>query len=166
MITTSQGRPEEARGLFKLALEHSLEHGLTQRAANACGNLSDISFQRDRYEEALGYLHQALALARKDGDRPNEWFSFSEMTYALYMTGRWDEAIAALAEIPEERLPIGGTLISPLTSVLEIHLHRGNLDEARRIFSIYARLAESGDVQDQACYACAEAALGRAEGVT
>ena len=48
--------------------------------------------------------------------------------------------------------------------MLEIHLHRGNLDEARRIFSIYARLAESGDVQDQSCYACAEAALGRAEG--
>ncbi|HEY8774633.1 MAG TPA: adenylate/guanylate cyclase domain-containing protein [Gaiellaceae bacterium] len=164
MLTTAQGRPEEARGLFKLALEHSLEHGLTQRAANACGNLSDISFQRDRYEEALGYLHQALAIARKDGDRPNEWFSISETTYALYMTGHWDEAIAALAEIPEERLPTGGTLISPLTSVLEIHLHRGNLDEARRIFSIYARLAESGDVQDQSCYACAEAALGRAEG--
>jgi tetratricopeptide (TPR) repeat protein len=163
MITTTQGRREEARGLFKLALEHALEHELTQRAANACGNLSDISFQRDRYEEALGYLHQALALARKDGDRPSEWFALSEMTYALYMTGKWDESLAVLAEVPEEKLPAGGTLISPLTSVLELHIHRGHLDDARRMFSTYARLATSGDVQDQACYAAAEAALGLAD---
>jgi class 3 adenylate cyclase/tetratricopeptide (TPR) repeat protein len=164
MLAVRQGHPEEARGLFKLALEHALEHELTERASNACGNLSDISFHRDRYEEALGYLKQGLALARKDGDRPQEWFALSEMTYAFYMGGRWDESLAAFAEIPEEKLPTGGTLISPLTSVLELHLHRGNLEEARRIFAIYAHLAASGDVQDQACYAAAEAALGQVDG--
>jgi tetratricopeptide (TPR) repeat protein len=163
-LTVTQGRPEEARGLFKLVLEHALEHELTERAANASGNLSDLSFQRDRYEEALGYLQQTLALARKDGDRPTEWFGLSEMTYALYMRGQWDESLAALTEIPEEKLPTGGTLIAPLSSVLELHLYRGNLVEARRIFSIYERLAASPDVQDQACYATAEAALARAAG--
>jgi predicted ATPase/class 3 adenylate cyclase len=163
MHSISEGRPEEARGLFRLALEHALEHELTERASMAAANLSDLSFQRDRYEESLGYLEQSLALARKDGSRPNEWFAYSEMTYALYMLGRWDESVALLSEIPEEKLPAGGTLISPLTSVLEIHLHRGNLDEARRIFTLYERLATSGDVQDQACYATAEAALGRAD---
>ena len=164
MLSATHGRPEEARGLLKLALEHALAHGLTERAANACGNLSDLCFQYDRYEEALGYLRQALELGRKDGSRPNEWFALSEMTYALYMRGEWDESLAALAEIPEEKLPTGGTLLSPLTSVLELHLHRGNVEEARRIFSIYARLAESSDVQDQSCYATAEAALARADG--
>jgi tetratricopeptide (TPR) repeat protein len=109
-------------------------------------------------------LQQALALGRKDGNRPNEWFALSEMTYALYMRGEWNESLAALAEIPEEKLPTGGTLLSPLTSVLELHLHRGNVEEAHRIFSIYARLAESSDVQDRSCYATAEAALARAAG--
>jgi predicted ATPase len=164
ILAVSQGRPEEARGLFKLALEHALEHELTSRASNACGNLSDTLFQRDRYEEALGYLEQAVALARKGGDRPEEWFALSEMTYALYMRGRWDESLAALAEIPEEKLPTGGTLISPLNSVLEIHVNRGNLGDAHRIFSIYAHLDASEDVQDQTCYAAAEAAIRRAEG--
>jgi class 3 adenylate cyclase/tetratricopeptide (TPR) repeat protein len=164
MLSISEGRLEEARGLYRLALEHALEHELTERASSAAGNLSDLSFQRDRYEESLGYLQQSLALARKDGSRPNEWFAFSEMTYPLYMLGRWDESIAALAEIPEEKLPAGGTLISPLTSVLELELHRGDLDEAQRIFALYERLATSGDVQDQACYATADAALRLAEG--
>jgi class 3 adenylate cyclase/tetratricopeptide (TPR) repeat protein len=164
MLCISEGRPEEARGLYRLALEHALEHELTERASSAAGNLSDLSFHRDRYEESLGYLQQSLALARKDGSRTNEWFALSEMTYPLYMLGRWDESLAALAEIPEEKLPAGGTLISPLTSVLELQLHRGDLDEARRIFALYERLATSGDVQDQACYATAEAALRLAEG--
>jgi class 3 adenylate cyclase/tetratricopeptide (TPR) repeat protein len=160
----AQGRPKEARGLFKLALEHALEHELTDRAASVSSQLSDLAFQRDRYEEALGYLQQSLALARKDGDRPLEWFALSESTYALYMRGQWDESLAAFAEIPEEKLPTAGTLISPLTSVLELHVYRGNLDEAKRIFAIYSRLAASPDVQDQSCYAVAEAALARAEG--
>jgi hypothetical protein len=38
------------------------------------------------------------------------------------------------------------------------------VDEARRIFALYERLATSADVQDQSCYATAEAALRRAEG--
>jgi class 3 adenylate cyclase/tetratricopeptide (TPR) repeat protein len=164
MLSISEGRPEEARGLYRLALEHALDRDLTERASMAAANLSDLSFQRDRYEEALGYLEQSLALARKDGSRINEWFALSEMTYALYMLGRWDESEAMFAEIPEERLRAGGTLISPMTSVLELQLHRGALDEARRIFSIYERLATSADVQDQACYAAAEAALSCAEG--
>jgi class 3 adenylate cyclase/tetratricopeptide (TPR) repeat protein len=164
ILTTTGGRPEEARGLFRLVLEHALENELTERASNACGNLSDISFQRDRYREALGYLQQALELARKDGSRPQEWFASSEMTYALYMLGMWDEAIAALAEIPEEKLPSGGTLISPLTSVLELHLHRGQAGDARRMLALYERLATSPDVQEQACYATAQAAVARSEG--
>jgi predicted ATPase/class 3 adenylate cyclase len=164
IMAVGRRRPEEARGLLKLALAHALEHELTERASNCCGNLSDLSFQHDRYEEALGYLRQTLELARKDGNRINEWFALSEMTYAQYMAGRWDESLAVMAEIPEEKLPAGGTLISPLTSVLELHIQRGDLEEARRIFSIYARLATSDDIQDQTCYALAEAALARAEG--
>ncbi len=72
-------------------------------------------------------------LAEAVGSRPHEWFALSESTYALYMLGRWDEAMAAYHELPEELLPTGGTLLSPLSSVLEIHVQRGDLAEARRL---------------------------------
>ena len=62
--------------------------------------LSDGCFRRDRYAEALGYLDEALALARKLGDRPYEWASLAERTYPLYMLGRWDEAQAAATSSP------------------------------------------------------------------
>jgi tetratricopeptide (TPR) repeat protein len=51
-----------------------------------------------------------------------------------------------------------------LTSVLEVHLHRGELDEARRLFSQFSRLEGSSDVQDQACFLGAKAVICRAEG--
>jgi len=80
------------------------------------------------------------------------------------MLGRWDEAAAVYEELPEERLPDGGTLLSPLSSILEIHAHRGDLDAARRLLAIYHRLEESADVQERAGYAGATACIRFFEG--
>jgi tetratricopeptide (TPR) repeat protein len=164
MVGASGRHPEEARGLFLLSLDLAQKHELREEASRACSNLSDLAFRRDRYEEALGHLDQAASLARLVGSRPHEWFALSESTYALYMLGRWDEAIAAYREIPEEVLPTGGTLLSPVSSILEIHIHRGDLAEARRLLGIYARLQDSTDVQERSGYAAAMACLLHAEG--
>src|SRR5207342_2665558 len=92
------------------------------------------------------------------------WFALSESTYPLFMLGRWDDAIAAYRELPEERLATGGTLLSPLSSILEIHVHRGDLAAARRLLEIYTRLEDSADVQERAGYAAASACVFHAEG--
>ena len=72
--------------------------------------------------------------------------------------------MAAFAEVPREQLPSGHTLISPLTSILEIHLNRGQLDDARRLLEIFSRLPTSFDVQERVGYAGAAAAVAHAEG--
>ena len=48
------------------------------------------------------YLADALRCARRVGIGPASGAS-RETTYPLYMLGRWDEALAAFAEVPEER---------------------------------------------------------------
>ncbi len=164
MVGASGRHPEEARGLFQLSLDLAQKHELREEASRAASNLSDLAFRRDRYTEALGHLDQAAVLAKAVGSRPHEWFALSESTYPLYMLGRWDEAMAAYHEIPEEMLPTGGTLLSPLSSILEIHVHRGDVAAARRLVGIYARLGESVDVQEQAGYAAANACVMHAEG--
>jgi class 3 adenylate cyclase/tetratricopeptide (TPR) repeat protein len=126
----SARRPQEARSLFRLALDTVLAHELHERAGMVYSNLSDLEFQRDRYAESLGLLERSVELARKVGHRRNEWFSLAEMTHTLTMLGRWDEALARLAEIPDEHLGDPSTS-SVLSGVLEIHLCRGDLDEAR-----------------------------------
>ena len=58
-------------------------------------------------------------------------FALSETTYALTMTGRWDEAVAIFDELPEEQLRANTNLSSVLCGVLEIFLHRGQIERSR-----------------------------------
>ena len=163
-LAHSRGRSAEVLALWKQALEIALEHDLVEEANNAYFVLSDLSFHHDRYANALGYLQEAAELARKQGNRPGEWSVLAETTYALYMTGRWDEALAALEELSDEQAQSGGMFLSLLSGPLEIHLQRGNLAEARRLYERFLSLEGSVDVQEHACYFGATAALARAEG--
>ena len=156
-------RPAEARGLFQLGLDTARAHELSNEFIVACDDLSDVGFRDDRFAESLAYLEQAMEQARRIGNRQSEWFSLSEMTYALYMLGRWDESRARFEEIPEEQL-VHGNLTSPLSGLLEAQLNRGELTEARALLERYEGSAESSDVQRRAGYLAAEAVLRLAEG--
>jgi tetratricopeptide (TPR) repeat protein len=160
----SRGHVEEASALMLGALQLSIDHELLDYAAINYFILSDQSFRRDRYAEAIEYLEEALKLVRRLGDRPGEWGSLSERTYALYMLGRWDEAQAARAEFTPDQLRAGGVMLSLLQSGVEIHLHRGELDEAREVFALFSGIEDSTDVQDRSMYFFARACLHRAEG--
>ena len=80
------------------------------------------------------------------------------------MTGRWEEALAALEELTEEQIHSGAMFLSVLTSALEIHIHRGELEPAQRLFSLFSHLETSVDLQEQGMYRSATATLRRAEG--
>jgi class 3 adenylate cyclase/tetratricopeptide (TPR) repeat protein len=162
ILALARHRPEESVAFLKQALALALEHDLDQ-AATVYFNLSDREFHRDRYESALTLLREALELARRRGSRPKEWAVLAETAYALYMPGRWDEALETAAAIPEERFQETTTL-SLLTSVLEIRLHRGELAEAARLLSLYPDATDSSDLQERHSYRTAEAAVWGAEG--
>ena len=104
--------------------------------------LSDGCFRGDRYAEALTYLDESLALARKVGSRPYEWAALAERTYPLLMLGRWDEVLATADEFTQEQVDAGGVVLSVLESGVEVHVQRGELDEARRIHAMFARLEQ------------------------
>ena len=72
-------------------------------------------------------------LVRKIGNRPYEWSILAERTYALFMTGRWDEALGLVDELTEEQARSGGMLLSLLSGPLDVHVHRGDLAEARKL---------------------------------
>ena len=163
MIASAQGHPEEGLAYLKHGLTIAREHDLWERAYNLLFNLSDVSFQRDRYADALAYLEETLELARRRGARPAEWGVLAEQTYPLVMLGRWEEALALAAEIPEDRLSQATTL-GLLDSALVIRVERGETAEARRLLSLFAFIEGSTDRQEQAAYLAAQAAVHRAEG--
>ena len=163
-IANSRGHSQEAEALLTRSLEISLEHDLTNDASTCYFWLSDRCFQRDAYALALGLLDEALALTRKVGSRPHEWAVLAERTYPLLMLGRGDEVYAAVAEFTQEQIDSGGTMLSLLQSAVEIHIQRGELDDARRVHQMFSRLEQSTDLQERSSYLGARAALRRAEG--
>jgi hypothetical protein len=82
------------------------------------------------------------------------------------MLGRWDEALARLAEIPDDLIGRDTGLVSPLSGVLELQLHRGRVDQARELLARYDELytQSEGDIQTQGAYQAALAAVRLAEG--
>jgi class 3 adenylate cyclase/tetratricopeptide (TPR) repeat protein len=161
VISTFRGRPETAQALFAHSLKIALEHDLPTPALRAYNNLGDSFITRDRYEEAHPYHASGLALARKVGNRLWEWQLLMESSYALLMAGRWEEAAAALAEIPVSELEL---LPLPSQAVVQIEVARGRVAEARDAFSHIARLADSGDVQQRGLYDSSLAVVLGAEG--
>ena len=85
------------------------------------------------------------------------------MTYALFMSGHWDEALNVMEGLTEEQARSGGMFLSLLSGPLEIHLQRGDLAEARRLYSLFSNLEGSTDVQERVCFFGATAAMFRAE---
>jgi len=160
LIARQAGRHHEAIAFLEQARAIALEHDL-EVLGSIYFNLSDGMLHRDRYEEALGYLREGLALARRRGTRLGEWATLAESSYPLCMLGRWDEALAAAAQIPEDRLQEAVTL-SLLFSVVEIQIRRGNPAEARRVLSLYPET--SSDLQERSAIVAGRAAVLHGEG--
>jgi len=156
-------RPEEATALLKQCLAISRERDLYEIEYSALFNLSDVSFRRDRYDDALTFLADALAIARRRGSRTGEWGVLSETSYSLFMLGRWEEMFAAFREVPEGRI-LDALTLSFLGSVLEAQVHRGEIGEAARLLSLFEPLRHSSDVQNRMMIVAAAATVARAEG--
>ena len=156
-------RPEEALALRKHQLSLAREHDLAEQEGNALFNLSDLCFGRDRYEDALSYLGDGLVVMRRRGARSHEWSVIAETTYPLFMLGRWDEALAAFAEVPEDRL-LDALTTSFLSSIPEIRIYRGDVSGARSLLNAYATHGESADLQDKTGFDATASAVARAEG--
>jgi class 3 adenylate cyclase/predicted ATPase len=163
-VLFSRQHVEEAHALLKHALEIALEHDLSEDVSTCYFLLSDRCFRTDRYADALAYLDESLTFDRKIGHRRYEWATLSERCYPLLMLGRWDELLAIRDDFTDEQTNSGGVVLSLLQAGVEMYCGRGELDEARRLLSLFDRLEDSTDIQDQGCYLATKAALSRAEG--
>jgi predicted ATPase/class 3 adenylate cyclase len=165
LLLTAQGRPNEGSVLLRHSLEVALEHDKPSAALRAYYNLADaVSSQGDRYEDAAEFARRGLAHARKVGNRYWEW-TFLGFGYPFYALGAWDDVLAMRNELPQEdwtqaRLAHG----TALCSAVPICVHRGRLDEGKRMVDAFAELERSADVQERCYYGFAKAQTLLAEG--
>ena len=163
-VAVSRGHRVEAAALCDHALRLALEHDVVDDAHSLYVWLSDLCFQRDDYAAALAYLDEVLALSRRVGDRPREWGIVAERTYVLLMTGHWDEALDPGLELTREQIDTGALMLSMFQSAVEIHVKRGDIQEALDVLALFEGLAESSDIQALSSFLANRASLRRAEG--
>ena len=161
VISLWRGRPETALAHYTHALKLALDHDLPTVAFRAYNNLGDCLNQFDRYEDAVEVEENGIALARKVGDRQWEWRLLLESCYPLMVTGRWDEALARAGDVPESQLDMWALYWGTRAEIL---VHRGELEEARRLLALNARSEPSADVQERAQQGAGAALVLRAEG--
>ena len=96
-------RPHEAYALVKAALRIALDHDLVFEALRAYNNSMVQLEQLDRSEDTLPLLEEALALARRRGDRRGSTSSPLQRSTECVVRGRWDEAEAHAQEYEPAR---------------------------------------------------------------
>jgi len=163
-IPETRGHPHETLALREHALKLARENGLHEQASRISIQLSDRCFARDQYADSLPYLEEALATARKLGSRVGEWSALAEMTYPFFMLGRWDDVTRTRDELTQEMIDSGALLLSIVQTGVEVYVNRGELDEARRLLELFARLKHSSELQAKTMFLVSTAMLRRAEG--
>jgi class 3 adenylate cyclase/tetratricopeptide (TPR) repeat protein len=164
IILANSGRFTEGGALIAFALDIALENDVPTEALRGYNNVADIQARLDRYERSAAVYGDGLTLARRVGNRSSEW-QFLAQVYPLYALGRWDEALDAASQVPDEsfgqiRFPFV-CLVGPVCAILAA---RGELAEADRIARLHPELRDSDDLTELAAYAWAEAVVALARG--
>jgi predicted ATPase len=162
VVLLYQDRLAEARILLEAAAARAQEEQLYATALRASQNLAAVLEASDRYAEVLDLTRRTLALARRRGNRRMESIVRTGDIGALFMLGRWDEALVVATE--EEPTMAGELARGQMIGVAAIHCERGDLDAARAVLKASDALRDSDNWQLRAGYAMASARLLRAEG--
>ncbi len=162
VLTNIRHRPREGTILVEGALALALENDLHSAALRAYNNLGAFLWVLGKFRAAVANAEPALELARRVGDRQWESVFLGSPASFLMMLGRWDEALALAAEA--EALAPNEFVRGLVLQMAPIHVHRGDLDAARRLLAASESAASSENASWAAVYALTEAQLHAAEG--
>jgi predicted ATPase/class 3 adenylate cyclase len=134
----------ESEALLRQSLQIALDNDLVFEALRAYNNLYVLLSSWDREEEAFELLPDALALARRRGDRNwEQQLAGGVLEKALYR-GEWDEALRLEADLVVE--DVHPDQNDGLTFA-RIHLDGGRDDDARRWLTTLPDDVETTDIQ-------------------
>ncbi|MFO7572803.1 MAG: adenylate/guanylate cyclase domain-containing protein [Gaiellaceae bacterium] len=160
LLASNRGHWETSRALIRHALEIALENDLPAAAIRGYTNLGIAEGRLGNLAEVEELQTRCLELARRIGDRESEWFALGNLTGTYLETGKWDEVLEAVAELPPG---LETQALALHTNTAEIARHREDAELAQASRDRVARLADSMSVQDRSVYVSTHAAVLFAE---
>ena len=158
IAATGAGRPEEALALMRHALRHAPRTTCPISWCWRPGTSQNLCFALDRYGEALEVPPgSARARSPRRHCAATNCSALSELSYVLTMLGRWDEALAAYAEIPEEAHTLGN--LQPVERRARDSSPPGAAGRGRGDTCALDGAERTSEVQTRACIAGARSAL-------
>jgi predicted ATPase/DNA-binding winged helix-turn-helix (wHTH) protein len=129
--------------LSRAALAHDRAALPTAARESTLRSLARISEFRGRYDEALGFAQQALAMARHLGDPLAVAWALNAVGSAMGTLGQLDPALQAKGEALSLARQLGnGVLLFTLLNNVATHQHRaGQLEQAERCYREALELA-------------------------
>ncbi|HUR50859.1 MAG TPA: adenylate/guanylate cyclase domain-containing protein, partial [Mycobacteriales bacterium] len=99
LVLLSRDRHEEGRTLLEGALRVAERSAVVVPLMRAYGNLAYTCAEDDTFRDAMDYCEAGIALARRVGDRGQEWFLLVSAASGHAFLGEWDEALQRCAEV-------------------------------------------------------------------
>ena len=142
------GRPHESYALLSEALRIALDHDHVWEALRAYNNLAVILDLGDRPEEISLLVHEALALARRRGDRYWEQRFLTAVAEEARLAGRWDESLTTLDELLAAGAdPADASITGSLLGGARILVDRGLVEDARAYLELIPATLDTSDKQ-------------------
>jgi class 3 adenylate cyclase/tetratricopeptide (TPR) repeat protein len=157
-LLTMPGRQEEGRSLLWGALRVAQAAGANPGLLRAYFNLAFDCTCEDDLQAANELDRKGLELARRLGDRQWESSFLLHLSAHMFQTLDWDELLAQ-ADGVEERAESSSFSGAVLCLVAVVRAHRGELDEASRLFDRSMLSAEVGDPQLRASWSICRAQM-------
>jgi class 3 adenylate cyclase/predicted ATPase len=148
LILGARDRHEEELALLKHALQLALDSDVATGALRAYNNLSYVTMNRDRYEEARRYQEEGIALGTRLGFKGQRYFLRAHLEINNFMRGEWVELAGLVDELNDstETAFYGGTegLAAPAIWYLQA---RGEVAAAEGLCERFVGDPEIGDTQ-------------------
>ena len=158
-------RPNESLGLMRQALVLAEESGIDRGAIRACMNLGYLLSIADRWSEAQEVTERGLAIARRRGDRLWERSLATNLVSGYFAKGRWDEAEAAAAELPDDgEVGTDPVHASMRLDLATIALLRGEDERAGELAAPFTTWRDSARIQTRGIGVWARALSAMAAG--
>jgi class 3 adenylate cyclase/tetratricopeptide (TPR) repeat protein len=165
ILYSTKERRREGLALLRYALEVAMDNDLPSAAMRARNNLADLAAGSDHYEESRQHDLEGLSMARRVGNRQQEWNFLGFQLYTFYALGEWDELLHMGAQLPTAAISqTRGPFAHHMLAIPAVHLQRGDLEQAKASFAVFPDAEASPDVQERAYALAGRANLLLAEG--